>query len=458
LEHVHVWHAYSNLRRAAIPLACDGEPPGSGDGEQQISGSSTNLPSELYHPSAPTHQSGPCARAVVGVAAASARDSTTLPPASTAAESPHPPLGHLPIPSVPSSASAQIARPPPRCISTAPAAAPSAEISPRTRDATVVPRCDASAPQRLPLDIASTAASPAGSSCAAAAPRSEALESQTVILNVKSILGFASGRHGFQPIQFTEYFLPSLRIFLGCEPSLEVLVIGENVPTQRVRNRLSARRAQQVCVGLTKRRRLFGSARTSPALSTAARGHPSASTVERRNACVLESKSSPLSKVRKSVAVPPAVRALGGTYTCSVFLSTKSTHWSSIGRRVKLREQVSCCLTLDTVKGKHRGYCVSTSSGALGAKRPTATRRPHRGVDQQAIPTHMKCSLNSVSMCLKVVDTPEQRETAGRFQKDYWGKGLKCRPLPQTPSSARRCKNPKAQTIWQAVPSAAVSH
>src|SRR4029077_14238498 len=117
------------------------------------------------------------------------------------------------------------------------------------RDATVVPRCDASAPQRLPLDIASTAASPAGSSCAAAAPRSEALESQTVILNVKSILGFASGRHGFQPIQFTEYFLPSLRIFLGCEPSLEVLVIGENVPTQRVRNRLSARRAQQVCVG-----------------------------------------------------------------------------------------------------------------------------------------------------------------------------------------------------------------
>jgi hypothetical protein len=311
---------------------------------------------------------------------------------------------------------------------------------------------------RLPLDIASTAASPAGSSCAAAAPRSEALESQTVILNVKSILGFASGRHGFQPIQFTEYFLPSLRIFLGCEPSLEVLVIGENVPTQRVRNRLSARRAQQVCVGLTKRRRLFGSARTSPALSTAARGHPSASTVERRNACVLESKSSPLSKVRKSVGVPPAVRALGGTYTCSVLLSTKSTHWSSIGRRVKLREQVSCCLTLDTVKGKHRGYCVSTSSGALGAKRPTATRRPHRGVDQQAIPTHMKCSLNSVSMCLKVVDTPEQRETAGRFQKDYWGKGLKCRPLPQTPSSARRCKNPKAQTIWQAVPSAAVSH
>jgi hypothetical protein len=30
--------------------------------------------------------------------------------------------------------------------------------------------------------------------------------------------------------------------------------------------------------------------------------------------------------------------------------------------------------------------------------------------------------------------------TAGRFLKGYWGKGLKCRPLPQTPSPARRCK------------------
>ena len=29
------------------------------------------------------------------------------------------------------------------------------------------------------------------------------------------------------------------------------------------------------------------------------------------------------------------------------------------------------------------------------------------------------------------------KRTAGRFRKDYWGKGLKCRPLPQTPSPAR---------------------
>ena len=40
----------------------------------------------------------------------------------------------------------------------------------------------------------------------------------------------------------------------------------------------------------------------------------------------------------------------------------------------------------------------------------------------------------------------KQRED---FEKDYWGKGLKCRPLPQTPSPARRCKNPsmKAETV-----------
>jgi putative transposase len=28
-----------------------------------------------------------------------------------------------------------------------------------------------------------------------------------------------------------------------------------------------------------------------------------------------------------------------------------------------------------------------------------------------------------------------------RFVVGCWGKGLKCRPLPQTPSPARRCKN-----------------
>ena len=33
------------------------------------------------------------------------------------------------------------------------------------------------------------------------------------------------------------------------------------------------------------------------------------------------------------------------------------------------------------------------------------------------------------------------KTTTERFLKDCWGKGLKCRPLPQTPSPARRCKN-----------------
>jgi hypothetical protein len=33
------------------------------------------------------------------------------------------------------------------------------------------------------------------------------------------------------------------------------------------------------------------------------------------------------------------------------------------------------------------------------------------------------------------------KRTAERFLKGYWGKGLKCRPLPPTPSPARRCKN-----------------
>ncbi len=35
----------------------------------------------------------------------------------------------------------------------------------------------------------------------------------------------------------------------------------------------------------------------------------------------------------------------------------------------------------------------------------------------------------------------ENKENNKRILKDCWGRGLKCRPLPQTPSPARRCKN-----------------
>src|SRR5262245_42106766 len=32
------------------------------------------------------------------------------------------------------------------------------------------------------------------------------------------------------------------------------------------------------------------------------------------------------------------------------------------------------------------------------------------------------------------------------FLRDCWGMGLKCRPFPQTPSPARRCKNTLTKT------------
>jgi hypothetical protein len=63
------------------------------------------------------------------------------------------------------------------------------------------------------------------------------------LLKHKSILGYTSSRHGFQPIQFTEYFLPSFWIFLGCESLPEVRVIGKHVPTQSVRDGFAARLA-----------------------------------------------------------------------------------------------------------------------------------------------------------------------------------------------------------------------
>ena len=40
----------------------------------------------------------------------------------------------------------------------------------------------------------------------------------------------------------------------------------------------------------------------------------------------------------------------------------------------------------------------------------------------------------------------ENKRTARRFLQGYWGKGLRCRPLPQTPSPARRCKNASMKT------------
>src|SRR5258706_7865195 len=64
------------------------------------------------------------------------------------------------------------------------------------------------------------------------------------------MLGCTSGRQGLQLIQFTEYFLPSLRIFLGCKLPLEVCVIVENVPAQSVRNGFAGSHAQQIRIGL----------------------------------------------------------------------------------------------------------------------------------------------------------------------------------------------------------------
>src|SRR6266705_5466641 len=52
------------------------------------------------------------------------------------------------------------------------------------------------------------------------------------------------------------------------------------------------------------------------------------------------------------------------------------------------------------------------------------------------------------------------KRTTKRLLKDCWGKGLKCRPLPQTPSPARRCKNAfrKAEAVSkQFVPSKGVT-
>src|SRR5258707_895034 len=73
--------------------------------------------------------------------------------------------------------------------------------------------------------------------------------SSNSLLKLKSMLGYASGRHSFQSIQFTESCLPSHWIFLGCEPPIGIGVIAENVPAQSVRNRFAVRHPQQIRVG-----------------------------------------------------------------------------------------------------------------------------------------------------------------------------------------------------------------
>jgi len=69
--------------------------------------------------------------------------------------------------------------------------------------------------------------------------------------------------------------------------------------------------------------------------------------------------------------------------------------------------------------------------------------RPPEEFEQQ-IEASGSAESRSATMCFL-----RTKRTAGRFRKDYWGKGLKCRPLPQTPSPARRYKNPsmKAETV-----------
>ena len=61
--------------------------------------------------------------------------------------------------------------------------------------------------------------------------------------------------------------------------------------------------------------------------------------------------------------------------------------------------------------------CLPTSPGALRTKRSHTTGSSQRGLDQQAGPTHMKSSINSVSTCLKVVDTRRNCEGVICFQR-----------------------------------------
>src|ERR1700687_4197118 len=119
---------------------------------------------ENCRPSAPSLQNALGARGGEDAAAVSAPDSTTLPSASTAAAFRQESSVRPPTPSVRPPASAQIARPPLRRTFPAPAAAPAVDTSRRERDSSFLPHCGASAPQLLPPDTASTAASLAGSS------------------------------------------------------------------------------------------------------------------------------------------------------------------------------------------------------------------------------------------------------------------------------------------------------
>src|SRR5205807_4226160 len=51
-------------------------------------------------------------------------------------------------------------------------------------------------------------------------------------------------------------------------------------------------------------------------------------------------------------------------------------------------------------------------------KRSHTTGSSQRGLDQQAGPTHMKSSINSVSTCLKVVDTRRSEASAPQVARE----------------------------------------
>src|SRR6516225_3935572 len=96
---------------------------------------------ESSRPSAPSPQSAPSAPAAAGVAASVVPDSTTLPPASSAATSPHPPAARPPKPNARPPESARNALLPARHTSLVPAPTPSAGTSRRTLGSTAAPHC-----------------------------------------------------------------------------------------------------------------------------------------------------------------------------------------------------------------------------------------------------------------------------------------------------------------------------
>src|SRR5258706_6353920 len=100
--------------------------------------------------------------------------------------------------------------------------------------------------------------------------------------------------------------------------------------------------------------------------------------------------------------------------------------------------------------GKTPGLCLVEAPPAevvaLGISICDATRDGSRIVGNSSLirfrPSESAANANSVFQFPR---------TANRILKDCWGRGLKCRPLPQTPSPARRCKNAvtKAEAVSQ---------